>query len=217
MKCNILTKDIEQKLHGCIIRYKGHPYYATFYGGDQMKLYNVGKNQNESYKYTVSIYDDEFDISSVPLGYVNGDHKDYMYVSYVTRNPIRKVRQGICTTNLNLDYLPNSPFRGIARLDHTFRSKGFEDTITGSFMPLGNALKTLRSPFKDTEQKYREIAISREIALTIDELGLIKVYFKNTYVGWIAPNEFIVHVPSDNGKAWVVSRYLSHILGWTID
>ena len=93
--------------------------------------------------------------------------------------------------------------------------RSFADSVEGIFPDLLGSIATLRRNL-DLNLTEGEVAISRCIALSIDAQGIIKVFYKNLYVGWIAPDNDIVHVKRGD-LAWVVSHYLSHVLGWKVD
>ncbi len=214
MKNTIIPADVNQKLDGCVFRYKGVPYMVRAGGGGaQVTLYEL-TNPHKIYAQ-IKYNDPDLDISSVPLGYVNRVMFDD--VSYLIRNPIRRVKQGVNEQNTKVVPLPGRP--RLVNVHNFIWSQGFIDAVTNKFPPLDVALKSLRQRLNVVnmqEIRYQSMAISRDIALMIDEMGIITVFYKNNYVGWIQPNKDIVHVKS-NELGWVVSRYLSHILGWVID
>lgn len=206
MKCNIIPKDIPQKIGESIFRYKGFPYYCRDAGGNRLALYNLWNIQGE-YVQMIDYQDKDFDFSSVPLGYVNV--KDYVCVAYIMRTPVRKVKQGINNHNTKYYNLPGvKPCGG---LNYVLFSKAFTDMVMDKYPSLEEAMTKLRKL-----QEPGGIAITRSIALSIDEQDIIKVYYKNQYVGWIQPGKFTVHVKG-NDLGWVISKYLSHVLGWQID
>lgn len=208
MKCTIIPNDISQKMAESIFKYQGRPYYVRHSGGNKIDLYEL-QNATGHIVYTIKYDDDGLDFSSIPLGYVN--LKPYVAVVYLTRVPVRKVKQGINTSNTKMNSLPGSLKKGY-NMTSTLFSEGFVNMAIEKYPSLEESLEKLRK--KDS--KSGEVAISRSIALMIDEQDIIKVFYKNEYVGWIQPGKFLVHVKSD-GLGWVVSKYLSHILGWQID
>lgn len=218
MKCEISTQDLPQKLDQTIIRYDDVPYYLRIEGGEQVRLYELTRGLDKVFG-SVSVRDDKIDISSVPLGYVN--YIPWKAVFYLTRQPTRKVKQGLTIQNVKSSYFPGVQFitdnHFYPKAQEILFHKSFKESVMGQFPGLQNALKGLRGIHKSENRGHYSAAISQDIALLIDEQGIIKVYYKNDYVGWIPPNEFTVLVNEKNGLGWVVSRYLSHELGWTIE
>lgn len=211
MKCTIIPGDIGQKMSESIFRYKGVPYFVKEAGGKKIELYELDKVQGGHGPIDVIPFNhDDLDFSSVPLGYVNYTRNDWSHVVYISRYPVRKVKQGINNHNTRYKFLPDAVDLKPVSLQNVLFSKAFVDSVIGIFPSLESSLNVLRKNDK------KEIAISRDIALSIDEQGIIKVYYKNKYVGWIQPDKFTVHVKRDD-LGWVVSRYLSHVLGWTVD
>lgn len=222
MKNTIQAQDVQQKLDSCIFRYKGVPYYVRGKNAT-LSLYVLG-NQNENAAHQIPYNDPDLDISSIPLGYVNVPNpsdKGAYFVYYFTRIPVRRVKQGVTTENTNMSALPGA--NKMAQKSNVMFSKSMTDSIIGNFPKLDIALKELRRlvASKDAEilqgkSARFEIAISRSIALVIDQMGIIRVYHKNVYIGWIAPDDYVIHVKS-NDLGWIVSKYLHHILGWKVD
>jgi hypothetical protein len=135
-----------------------------------------------------------FDISTVPLGYVQVNPD---VVAYVSRKPNRVYKQGINMDALNYKFISNQN-----RYNFSFVSKEFEDMILGKYLPLDEALRQLRQSTVD-----KEVAIDRNIALKITvSLRVIDVYFKGEVAGWIVPDTNVVIIPSTE-LAWVVSKH----------
>jgi hypothetical protein len=211
MKCNIIPQDAPQKIGDSIFRYGGEPFYFKAIGGSNLEMYHIA-DMKKPVK-AISYEDPLFDFSSVPLGYVNA--KMFLHVVYLKRIPVRKVKQGVNQHNVRLEILPDGNGQKMFNISNILYSKSFYDATMGRYPSLEDSLDALRKHVFDRE-KTAQVAVSRNIALSIDSQGVIRVFFKNQYVGWIQPNKFIVHVKNDE-LGWVVSKYLSHILGWQID
>lgn len=205
-----INHDLTQKLSECIVRYKGVPYY-TRTNGSTVHLYELHKIDSGAV-HAIDYKDEHLDVSSVPLGYVN--IKPYESVAYILRNPIRRVKQGICPNNTHskaaLGIHSVFPRNGV------LFSKAFVDSVTGVFPPLQTALDKLRSLNESGSTEKHPIAISRDIGLVIDQQGLIGVYYKEEYVGWMPPNENLVMVNGKKNLGWIVSKYLSPHVGWNV-
>lgn len=209
------VSDLEQKLHDTIIRYKGIPYY-TLVDGTNLCLRSLD-NANGKIVHSVNYRDPDIDISTVPLGYVNLD--PYKAAIYIKRLPVRRVKQGINAHNTHVEFALGTT-RQI--LDHYGRNgllynKEFENSILGKFPPLPEALNRLRELYQESEiETNTPIAISRDVGLSMDEQGIIKVFYQEGYVGWMPPNENTVMVGSKNNLGWVVSKYLNPYIGWNV-
>ncbi len=223
MKNFIIPQDHNARFHGTIIRYDEKPYYVLV-SGPAMHLYNPSRvmnchfhpNGNDADVKGVDPYDDKLDISSIPLGYVN--RTNIRSAVYLIRRPVRKFQQGISEACVIQAYLPEhikhaNEANVLNRTRDTLYSTDFEDMVNGKYPTLDVALKAIREWQKVDGRG--EVAVDREIALAIDGMGIIRVYFRNSYVGWIAPDKKTVNVPS-NDMGWIVSMYLSG-LNWEIN
>lgn len=211
MRCTIIPEDIPQKISESIFRYKGVPYYVKNAGAGYISLYLLTDLNGSVFK-KIKFDDPDFDFSSIPLGYVN--YEEYKHTPYLSRTPVRKVKQGVNGQNVKMYFIPGGELNKKYGFNSAsvLYSQGFINMTQDMYPSLEEAMIKLRKK----KEKIAEIAISRNIALLIDEQDIIKVFYKNQYVGWIQPNKYLVHVKS-NDLGWVVSKYLSHILGWQID
>lgn len=207
-----ITKDIAQKMDNCLFRYKGQPVWVRHAGSDQVALYNSMEPNGNNFA-TVAYNDKDLDFDSIPLGYVN--YSPFKSVYYLKRIPVRKVRQGINDHNVRMSKL-GSGMPG--SVNNILRSKAFVDMVNSRYPTLEDSLIKLRKMVKENHENSFEpmIAISDRIGLVIDAQSIIRVFYKQQYVGWMEPQKNVVHVKSDD-LGWVVSKYLSHILGWIID
>lgn len=213
MKCNIPVNDLGQKLDSTVCRYKGQPVFVRVLDRGVITLYELP--QAKKAIGNISANDPDFDIASVPLGYMQAEKQVY----YLTRSPQRRVKQGVESRTLRYDLLApgsNNSFKYSMNAGQIIVSKGFADMILGNYPDLMVSLKALRKDWANDPKENSARAVNRNIAMYINEVGVINVYYKQDFVGWIQPDKFVVHVPS-NDWGWVVSRYLSHELSWKID
>lgn len=209
MRCKIPTADLQQKLHDTICRYKGEPVYCLVNRGISIDLYHMYNTREPFAK--IKATDPDFDISGVPLGYIQ---KTPFEVLYLTRVAVRKTKQGLDTRNIRARRIFNQEAQK-ANNDYIF-TESFVKMVKNDYVSLAQALKELRENFAKSPKSQSQKAISRNIAMWIDEMGRINIYYKNDFVGWMQPDKNVVHVPS-NDMGWVVSKYLSHELSWKID
>lgn len=213
MKNCIIPADQNARFNGTIICYKNTPFYVSMVG-NVMALYrletmhpNVTHRQTPKPVYNVDPYDDEVDISSIPLGFVNLPKS--RSVKYLLRRPVRRFTQGISeatVTQTDLpDHIRHPADSSYVRIRDVLYSQEFEAAVMGQYPTLDEALDTLKQ--WSAEDGRGEIAITRDIALSINKVGIVNVYYKNELVGWILPNKKIVNVPS-NEMGWIISLYL---------
>lgn len=196
MHCDYLPQDYATRMDGGIAFYDGEPYLLHT-DGTSITLYTL-----EEVKFKkISPSDPLLDLSSPRLGYVNWSGGAY----YVYRKPERKYKQtlhyGSCAC-FDPTYNDQMAYAGKAvRVDHFFLSSAFQEMLLDKYPTLTTALKNLSS-------KSKAVAISRNVALAKDSFGIIRVFYKMEEVGYIKPNEGIVHVPNSE-LSWIVSKYLS--------
>ena len=210
-----LPQDQVLRYHGTIVQFDGIPVYVTV-AGDKWHCYKpstVHLPNATLIAKGVDPYDPRVDVSSVPLGYVN--IPKYFTVRYLCRRPVKGLgyKQGVHGDILSVDQLPDS------NDDHYFSGQDilymqeFEDCVLGKYPSLNEALELL--PVQGEENGIAQIAIDRHIALSIDKLGIIKAYYRNSLVGWMAPGKRVLNVPSSS-MGWIVSHHLSE-LDWEIN
>lgn len=209
MRCNIPARDLHQKLDNTLCRYKGRPVYVRVDSGRAgVHIYNVHDTNTPIDK--IKATDPDFDVASIPLGYVQ--YRDRVY--HLARIPVRRVKQGLDIRSIRVRNLDGSG--GDILVNHLIFSKEFEEMVANRGNRLSDVLGYLRAQSKKDNSRVYERVLSRDIALGINKMGIINVYFKGVHVGWMQPDKDIVHVPSDE-MGWIVSKYLSHELSWKID
>lgn len=197
MRCKIPDRDLQARLDRTFCLYEGRPYYIIV----DVPYINLHDIPSQNFYKTIKSNDPLFDISTIPLGYMQYSPERVVYLS---RTPGRIFKQGVNLDNLK-NYFLDPTVRG-GKID--VFCKEFVSLIEGKYPLVTDALQLLQE-----DKTYREIAVSRDIALVRNDLIII-VYFKNKQVGWIPPNQQIVIVPSTD-NAWVISRYLSE-LKWEV-
>jgi hypothetical protein len=208
MRCKIPLRDLSLKLNDTICRYKNKPVYIKVADGT-LCLYELTSAGQKWFK-VIKSDDPDLDISSIPLGYIQYNHRVY----YLTRIPMRKTKQGLSAGTLRITSLKStSNSKGLSSA--LIWSQAFVDMVLDQYPSLQDSMKLLRKHYSLDTKFCGEVALSRDIAISINEMGIIEVYYKTQFVGWIQPDRFTVHVPkSDLG--WVISKYLSG-LSWEID
>jgi hypothetical protein len=157
-------RDVNIRLNGCILRYKGQPVQLSLAG--QLKVFWAALGEPFTDKQVIHSSDEYLDISSPPLGYVNQGG----YVFYVSRIPHRKFKQGVCSDNVHIIH-ENPATRGHYRHpNRVILTPGMVNTINGVYPSLEEALGGFR------DRDIQGVAFSRKLAFVKDmDLDIIKV------------------------------------------
>lgn len=222
MRCKIPSRDLALKLNDTICRYKGEPVWVKVVDGG-LYLYHIEEiNTTGRYFTTIKSTDPAFDVASVPLGYLQGEGTNKHKVYYLSRVPIRKVKQGLPLNAIRSNQMGEDDQGGaLGRLlkgngGGSILTKSFVRMVRNEYPRLPDSMKMLRGLHaKDPSQVY-QVAIRRDIAIEINQMGIINVHYKRNFVGWIQPDKNIVHIPKSD-LSWVISKYLSDHLDWVVD
>jgi len=211
MKCNFNNADLENNLDRTICRYAGVPVIVSCEGGNNLILYRLDNAAGDPFARIKST-DDDFDISTPPLGYAQWNQESVIYVS---RLPVRKWKQGLSLENTKAVALP----RGNAdpqNVPFDFRHKAISNMMQSIYPDFKSVLKQLKKADLPIE-----IAVSNNCALKkIITRRTVNVYYKNELVGFIPEIELEslrpkVIVPNSLlGK--IISLYLHHF-DWEVN
>lgn len=193
-------KDLCDRLHGTICRYKDVPVTVTFVTVNTLALTDIVTGELIA---NIRPTDPDFDISSPEVGYMNFVENGRNYVAFVTRLPLRRYRQGLYQQTCEFRSVDGVTQRSIYGKTY-FSMAGFKDSVMGIFPTLGKARSMLRAETAD------EVALSREVALKKTDSGLYLVYLKTKNIGWIKPDSFEVEMMAGEFD-WVAERYLSRL------
>lgn len=210
MKNKIIPSDLTARFDGTVIKWNNTPYYVRVGGDCNFHLHTLDNTSRRV--NTVSAYDEGIDVSTPRLGYVWLE--DLCVVVWLARKPTRRYTQGINRNNLVMNFLPDhkrAEDEPMMNADRALLSKYYLKAFNNDFPTVTEAIKILRA----RNGRQGEVAVSHEIALLINSLGIINVYLSNDLVGYILPHKKTVKVPSSHG-AWVVSTMLEG-LDWEID
>lgn len=201
---NFAERDYTLRLDGTICRYQGYPVVVRVNDGVTFNLYRMEDTQH-IWK-NINPRDEAFDVASIPLGYCQSNEN----VVYLSRKPLRKMKQGVDDKSMSYNLLPDVvEKKGISYRDLIY-SKNFTNMVIDKYPSLDSALDTLRK-----SEKPMSLAVSRDVALHVNKVKVVNVYYKNDLVGWLAPGDRTVHVPNDP-MGWIVSKYLRGF-NWIID
>ncbi len=201
MKARYPIGDYNQRLHNGVILWDGVPHRINT-ENDALNIADLVTG--EMVARGVDPDHEHLDISSFELGYINTNSGAY----YLTRMPLRQFKQSISSGSVIEYSLGNGgPMRDGMGRSRWLMTKEFRDRYTKPFPSFDKALELL--------DNRESVALSPNVALTRDELGTVKVWFKLESVGVIVAGTRIVRVPTSD-KAWVVSMYLDGF-GWEVD
>lgn len=202
MKAKFLVQDYQARLHGGVILWGGIPHIIST-DGESLNILDIPGGRPVA--RNIDPHHNDLDISSFELGYINTPRGAY----YLTRMPQRQYRQSLTQGHV-VEY--HLSFGGIEKQrvgrSQWLMSEHFVNAYRNPFPRFDAALEML-------DDEVSSVALSRDIAITKDELGIVKVWHKLEMVGFIVPGTRTVRVPATD-KGWVISMYLSE-LEWEID
>lgn len=219
MSCLYETvKDLKDRLHGTVCRYKGIPYYCEVTAKGKIVLKDVRTPVITNFPCVpqeISPKDEDFDISSIELGYVNFEIDPMLHrywkpnamersksVSFLARWPSRRYKQGISG-----DMLSCKTIDGHNEGEGTFvlHSEGFIKSCLNEYPSLPEAIERLSSGEAD------QIAVSKEFALKRTDSSLILAFCETKNIGWILPRTMKIEVP-EGELNWVYRRMMDRLV-----
>lgn len=203
MPCRYTTgKDLSDRLDGTICMYKGQPVLVSYYSETELILHHPVTNMK---LHVIHPADEDFDISSQELGYINLDDGGKNLVLYINRLHHKRWKQGLTYGSLSYqDIRDKVVYPNHTPIEHVIRSQGFYDMLTDNYPTIQQAL-----------EEYEVCAISKSVALEKTPSGVIQVFFKNQNVGYLLPGTNRVCVPS-NDMGWIVSKFLQQF-SWEVE
>ncbi|QIG73028.1 hypothetical protein EVB99_037 [Rhizobium phage RHph_N3_19] len=194
--------DIKGRLHNTIIRYKEHPYMCNT-EGTVIGLHDISSG---NLVLQVDSDDENLDISSINIGFVNIYSPDLKLCVYLKREPLRQFKQGIVLELLTQKVL-RAGSGGLSK--SALMCRGFVDAVLGRFPTYNEALKMI------TKDSWHSVALSRDIAIK-RENELLKVYIKDTEVGYIRLSETNKLIVPKNAQSYYHVLLLEDIRGWSV-
>jgi len=203
MKAKYIPLDYQARLHGGVILWDNVPHIIQVDGSD---LHILDLTSQDYVARRINPHDDRLDIGSIELGYINTEQGAY----YLSRMPARQFQQSITRKSI-VEY-----FLSIRGIEATGRgrsewlyTKAFRESYTKKYPSFNRAVELIQTEGRSS------VALSRDVAITVDDLGTVKVFHKLEPVGVITSGSNVVRVPNSE-KGWIVSMYLDGF-GWEID
>jgi hypothetical protein len=200
MRCLYDTeRDLIDRLHGTICRYDEKAVRVTVLGKSELQLVDP-----VSGKEVVRIRpnDELFDISSPEIGYLNLTGTPSVDGVYkLERNPYRKFRQGLyaeCCSAYEIDGRTCTMINAATVFQYPV---GLVDMIENRYPSFHEAVKMLFS------EEKKEVAISKDIALSMMNTGLILIWCRGQDVAYLVPGSNSIGYKRDD-TAWVIERML---------
>lgn len=202
MRQRYTGKDIIDRLHHTVIRYKNYPYLCIVESTENIHLMDVVTG---NLQHKVHPEDDDLDISSIRVGYINLAEPNHRLAVYLKREPLRRYKQGIEFERLTQKVLRD----GVSYVNaNQLSCKGFVDSVLGIYPSLDQAVTWI------TKNNWHSVAISRDIALK-HEGELLKVYIKDDEVGYMKLGSRVVIVPKTE-LSWYSVFLLGSIPDWVV-
>lgn len=172
----LTTDDVHMRLDASIVRFNGVPYVA-YSDGFYLTLFTLENKDTSTIAHKhVSFKDKRLDITAIDIGYANLD--GFSGAFYITRTPVRKQKQGSCSTNLLIASAGKPGFVPAAQ-EHLLNIGVFR-ALTGKYPTLKEALTTLSSI-------QTSVGLSPNFAVVKEKEGT-KLYFDQQDVGTIIPD-----------------------------
>lgn len=189
--------DVKARLNNTIIRYKNFPYLAEVNESGVISLRDI---TTRNLVATVDSDDQDLDISSIPLGYVNVLEKGLKLAVYLRREPLRRFKQGV-----EIETLSQKPLKdGVSIVPAgVLYSTGLVDAIIGRYPDLDSAISMT------TKNGWSSVALSRDVALKYNG-GSLNIYIKDSEVGYLKLGTKLAVVPktdTSNISAYILSAF----------
>lgn len=173
-------KDLSDRLDGTICRYEGNVVFVRVSMADDDEerpvVYLYDWPQTDKMIKEIEPNDPAFDISLIDLGYMNYICGNKNVVLYPYRSSSKKYKQGTSTGNCftkNIDGTPSDYG------SHSMQSQGFVDMVNRKYPPLA-ALEL-----------HKELALSRDVAVRVDSLGVREFYWRLMKIAVQVPGQKI--------------------------
>lgn len=182
---NLNLNDASMRVKNSVIKYKGSPVYINdVFEKDEHILYAAYTDLiSRAERKKVLLNSKHFDWKAFSLGYVNSINLGAIYVE---RRAVRKYKAGLSQGNVSILGPNGEGFENVP--DDLLYSRSLGDTIQGTYPTIAVALKRVQG------KKSKCVAFDRRFAFYRDEMGLIKLLFKNKPIGWLNEDKGIIRL-----------------------
>lgn len=200
MRVKYEIKDLGMRLSGGVILWNDLPYYVQDVTKQSLLLLRLG----ESDSVTVSIKDEKLQLDIPELGYMNTQGQAH----YVMRLPRRQYKQSLTAANCR-KHTVGAP-KTTSLPANWLGTKAFDSMLRGIYPDVHQAFANLDAG------TVRSVAISQEVAISMDNLQIKRIYYKTKPIAYTSPElEGIIKVPAGN-YAEIISHYLSDF-SWSVE
>lgn len=203
MRVKYLPQDNDARIHGGIVRYNGTPYILSLNSQTEFFLSPIYRKVG-SEVLLVKSEDPLLDVSSPPLGYVNGKAA----CLYLMRKPERKYKQTLRTDSV-IGFFTDGRIADNSTVHSVMFSKAGESMFLGVYPELKFATSKITN-----DTGVSSIALSRYVALHRNGDDTY-VLIKNEIVGVYDHKETKVTLKKSN-YSWIPERYLSQF-EWKVE
>lgn len=188
------VNDAAMRVKHSVIHYKKEPIYINdIFDNDKHVIYASFINLiTHVERKRVLLNSKHFDWSAFKLGYVNSDNLGAIYVE---RQAVRKYKSGLYVGNVRVFDPDGEQFDAIP--DDLLYSNALGRTITNVFPSMDAALAEVNK-----KDGLSCVAFDRHFALYRDELGVIKLLFRNKAIGWLNEDKGLIRL----GDAFIHMR-----------
>lgn len=163
-------EDLNKRIGRSIIRYKGKYVWASVPGDGEDLCVNLQNVLSGEQFDKVHSSDEALDVSAFPLGYMNKRQG----AIFTARMPIRINRQGLCSENAVWYQEAGEQLYPTAIRNDDLKSKAFFEMLNDEYGKFPDIIKNLTHNKSD---EPASIAFSRRMALSRDNIGLIKLLY----------------------------------------
>lgn len=168
-------KDLADRLDSTICRYEGKVVYVrVMIEDDETPSVRLFSWPDENFIKTIEPSDPKFDISMIDMGYMNYIYNGENHVLYPYRTTGKKYKQG---TSTGYCYVKNIDGEASQFGSHSLQSQGFVDMVDRRYPPI-SALSL-----------HKELALSRDVAVRLDSLGVREFFWRTMKVAVQVPGQ----------------------------
>ena len=193
------NEDRNQRLHGTFCRWGKQAVFIEYQSNFIFNGTVLGKN-GEMSNVEIDIRDDRFSALPIKLGWVNIDNR----AIYVSRQAQRQTKQGTVVRQLSFINHDGTPYMQAALRGFPTELRIMTDLVEQNYPSFSESLALLGS--------RPSVAISRDICLFQDEIGIVKIKYHDQTIGWYSKSEGVCRVPETSPCVWYDKFLNAHSL-----
>lgn len=178
-----LPEDVPMRLSNCVVMYDDKPVMIGEVTVDGDIVMMNAKHLSNGMNFIIELPDDKLSLRPVPVGYVNHDKQ----AVYVSRNPVRRYKQGLHHQNVRLNYAAAGGganlLRAHGRQSDVISGRGMSECIHNSYFSMADAIRLLEDGDRRSVAFHRKWAVSED-----DTVGLRHLFYRGREVGTLTDN-----------------------------